>query len=110
MGYLSAKDFAQASMNWIAEGVNIVGQGAFLAGALLLHKSGCACTAARQPDSTHFSVFRKGRASANACPFCFGASCAAPTQGKSRLTNSKLRRPRACLFTVFPLTIKPVPV
>ncbi len=42
MGYLSAKDFAQASMNWIAEGVNIVGQGAFLAGALLLHKSGCA--------------------------------------------------------------------
>lgn len=37
MGYLSAKDFAQAS-----RGGNIVGQGAFLAGALLLHKSGCA--------------------------------------------------------------------
>ncbi len=26
MGYLSSKDFAKASMNWIAEGVNVVGQ------------------------------------------------------------------------------------
>ncbi len=40
MGYLSSQDFAQASMNWIAEGVNVVGQGAFLAGTILLHKNG----------------------------------------------------------------------
>ena len=41
MGYLSSKDFAQASMNWIAEGVNVVGQGLLLAGALSLrNKSG----------------------------------------------------------------------
>ena len=42
MGYLSSQDFAKASMNWIAEGVNVVGQGVFLAGVLLLHKSGLA--------------------------------------------------------------------
>lgn len=42
MGYLSSKDFAEASMNWIAEGVNVAGQGAFLVGALLLHKNGLA--------------------------------------------------------------------
>lgn len=40
MGYLSSQDFAQASMNWIAEGVNIVGQGALLAGVVLLHRNG----------------------------------------------------------------------
>lgn len=40
MGYLSSRDFAQASMNWIAEGVNIVGQGALLAGVMILHKNG----------------------------------------------------------------------
>lgn len=40
MGYLSSQDFAEASMNWIAEGVNVVGQGALLAGAILLHKNG----------------------------------------------------------------------
>ena len=40
MGYLSSQDFAKASMNWIAEGINVVGQGALLAGALTLHKSG----------------------------------------------------------------------
>ncbi len=40
MGYLSSQDFAKASMNWIAEGVNVVGQGTFLAGAVLLHKNG----------------------------------------------------------------------
>ncbi len=40
MGYLSSQDFAKASMNWIAEGVNVVGQASFLAGALLLHKNG----------------------------------------------------------------------
>ena len=32
MGYLSTKNFAQASMNWIAEGVNVVGQGCLLIG------------------------------------------------------------------------------
>ena len=42
MGYLSSKDFAEASMNWIAEGVNVVGQGTLLLGAYLLHKNGLA--------------------------------------------------------------------
>ena len=42
MGYLSSQDFAQASMNWIAEGVNVVGQGSLLAGTILLHKNGLA--------------------------------------------------------------------
>ena len=40
MGYLSSQDFEQAAMNWIAEGVNIVGQGTLLAGVLVLRKSG----------------------------------------------------------------------
>lgn len=42
MGYLSTKDFAKASMNWIAECVNVVGQGSLLAGVYILHKSGLA--------------------------------------------------------------------
>jgi hypothetical protein len=42
MGYLSSKDFAEASMNWIAEGVNVVGQGTLLVGTYLLHKNGLA--------------------------------------------------------------------
>jgi hypothetical protein len=42
MGYLSSQDFAEAAMNWIAEGVNVVGQGTLLLGAILLHKSGLA--------------------------------------------------------------------
>ena len=42
MGYLSSQDFAEAAMNWIAEGVNVVGQGALLGGVYLLHKSGLA--------------------------------------------------------------------
>lgn len=42
MGYLSSRDFAQASMNWIAEGVNVIGQGAFLGGVWMLHKAGLA--------------------------------------------------------------------
>ncbi len=41
MGYLSSQDFAEASMNWIAEGVNIVGQGTLLIGTILLHKQYC---------------------------------------------------------------------
>ena len=48
MGYLSTKDFAQASMNWIAEGVNVVGQGALLVGVLLLHKYGLAALRLKQ--------------------------------------------------------------
>ena len=40
MGYLSSQDFTQASMNWIAEGVNIIGQGSLLAGVLVLRKAG----------------------------------------------------------------------
>lgn len=42
MGYLSSKDFAEAAMNWIAEGVNVVGQGTLLLGTALLHKAGLA--------------------------------------------------------------------
>ena len=40
MGYLSSKDFAEAAMNWIAEGVNVVGQGSLLLGVYMLHKNG----------------------------------------------------------------------
>jgi len=40
MGYLSSQDFAKASMNWIAEGINVVGQGTLLWGVLTLHKAG----------------------------------------------------------------------
>ena len=40
MGYLSGKNFANASANWIAEGVNVVGQGSLLAGVIALHKNG----------------------------------------------------------------------
>ena len=39
MGYLSSKDFAQASMNWIAQGVNATGQALFLAGTWILHSA-----------------------------------------------------------------------
>lgn len=42
MGYLSAKDTTQASMNWIAEGVNFCGQGLFMLGAIMLDKAGLA--------------------------------------------------------------------
>ena len=42
MGYLSSQDFARASMNWIAEGVNVVGQGTLLWGVWLLHHNGLA--------------------------------------------------------------------
>ena len=40
MGYLSSQDFTEAAMNWIAEGVNVLGQGSLLLGAVLLHKNG----------------------------------------------------------------------
>lgn len=42
MGYLSSKDFAEAAMNWIAEAVNIIGQGTLLTCVYLLHKNGLA--------------------------------------------------------------------
>lgn len=51
MGYLSSKDFAEASMNWIAEGVNVVGQGALLLGAVMLHKSGLSDFKLREGDA-----------------------------------------------------------
>ncbi len=51
MGYLSSQDFAQASMNWIAEGVNIVGQGALLAGVMTLHKNGLATWQLREGET-----------------------------------------------------------
>lgn len=40
MGYLSSKNFDSAFMNWAAEGINIAGQGLFLIGCLILHKTG----------------------------------------------------------------------
>ncbi len=40
MGYLSSRDFAQASMHWIAQSVNTVGQALLLVGALMLRKAG----------------------------------------------------------------------
>ena len=40
MGYLSSQDFEQAAMNWIAEAINIVGQGSLLAGTIILRKAG----------------------------------------------------------------------
>lgn len=42
MGYLSSKDFTNPMMNWVGECVNIVGQGTFLAGTIILHKNGLA--------------------------------------------------------------------
>lgn len=40
MGYLSSRDFAQASMHWIAQSVNTLGQLLLFLGALLLRKAG----------------------------------------------------------------------
>ncbi len=40
MGYLSTKTFDNSQMNWIAQGVNILGQGLFFTGALGLKKAG----------------------------------------------------------------------
>jgi DNA-binding transcriptional regulator of glucitol operon len=41
MGYLSSKNFEKASMNWISEGVNVVGWSVFLIGTkILTQKSG----------------------------------------------------------------------
>ena len=40
MGYLSSKDFDAAYWNWIAEGINIVGQGTFLISVIMMRKAG----------------------------------------------------------------------
>lgn len=40
MGYLSSQDFTEAIWNWIAECVNVVGQGTLLLGVVILHKNG----------------------------------------------------------------------
>ena len=40
MGYMSAKDFTQAYMNWVAECVNLAGQLALLIATLILHRHG----------------------------------------------------------------------
>ena len=51
MGYLSSRDFTRASMNWIAEGVNILGQGSFLLGVVLAHRSGLSALRLRDCDA-----------------------------------------------------------
>ena len=40
MGYLSSRDFTEAIWNWIAQSINIIGQGTLLLGAITLHKGG----------------------------------------------------------------------
>ena len=40
MGYLSSRDFTEAIWNWIAQSINIIGQGTLLLGAISLHKGG----------------------------------------------------------------------
>lgn len=40
MGYLSSKDFDGAFMNWLAQGINILGEGLLYAGVRILHKAG----------------------------------------------------------------------
>lgn len=40
MGYLSSRDFTKASMNWIAQGVNVVAQGLLYLGTRILDQAG----------------------------------------------------------------------
>ena len=40
MGYLSSKDFDGAFMNWLAQGINILGEGLLYAGVRILHNAG----------------------------------------------------------------------
>ncbi len=42
MGYLSSRDFTEPLMNWVAQGVNVLGQGALLAGVMILRGAGLA--------------------------------------------------------------------
>ena len=40
MGYLSSKDFTNPAMNWVAEGVNVCGQGLYLVASVMLTRKG----------------------------------------------------------------------
>jgi len=40
MGYLSSKDFSLSYINWIAQGINIVGQGLLLYGVVVMQRAG----------------------------------------------------------------------
>lgn len=40
MGYLSSKDFDAAIWNWIAQGINVLGQGTLLLSVIMLRKAG----------------------------------------------------------------------
>ena len=40
MGYLSSQDFTQAFMNWMAEIINVIGQGSLLLGVRMVSKAG----------------------------------------------------------------------
>ena len=42
MGYLSSKDFSNPMMNWIGEGVNLLGMVLYSSGVRLLHQAGLA--------------------------------------------------------------------
>lgn len=39
MGYMASKTFDKAIFNWIAEFINIAGQGTFMLGAIVIHKA-----------------------------------------------------------------------
>ncbi len=40
MGYLSSRDFTNSAMNWLAQGLNVLGQGLMLTGVIALHRAG----------------------------------------------------------------------
>ena len=40
MGYLSTKDFDKAFMNWLAQGINVIGQLLLYVGVSILHRNG----------------------------------------------------------------------
>ena len=40
MGYLSTRDFQRASINWIAQFINIAGQALLYTGVNILHRAG----------------------------------------------------------------------
>ena len=55
-------------MNWVAEGVNVLGQGAFMAGVLLLAKNGLAELSLRTSEmGTRVDSLRKGWIGATLC-------------------------------------------
>ena len=51
MGYLSSRDFAQASMHWVAQSVNAVGQLLLFLGTRMLHKAGLGASDALSKQS-----------------------------------------------------------